>query len=101
MSTATLLAAVLVTGIGISQGPVNVAPKSFHAVETCTGACTATVNVEVSNDNVNFLTLGTITLNGTTTVQDGFASQAQWNYIRGNLTAISGVGAAVTLNAGM
>ena len=97
----TLLNAVTSIGAGSNFQPITSAPKTFQAVVTGTGSVSSTVAVQVSNDGTNFLTLGTITLSGTTTATDGFASQATWNYCRGNLTAISGTGAAVTLLMGI
>jgi len=93
----TLLNAVTGTGAGTAVVPVSGASRCFQATVVGTGTVTTTVNVEVSLDGTNFLVLGTITLSGTTTATDGFASFAQWPYVRGNATAISGTGAAVTL----
>lgn len=68
------------------------------------GAFSATIDIEVSNDGVNALDtpMGTITLSGTATTVNscGFASNASWLYVRGNVTAISGTGANVTLIMG-
>lgn len=73
---------------------------SFQASETGTGAITATVVIEVSNDNLQFLTMGTITLSGTNSTTDGFVSDAPWNYVRARMTSISGTGAAVVVTMG-
>lgn len=94
---ATLLSSVLVTGAGTSLGPVSGSERSYQASVTGSGTVTTTVLVQVSNDNVNWVTQGTITLTGTTTATDGYASMAQWEYVRGNVSAVSGTGAAVTL----
>ena len=96
----TLLNAVTTTGAGTNSQPIKDAPKTYQAIVTGTGSVSATVVVEVSNDGVNFLSLGTITLSGTTKAFDGFASQATWNYCRGNVTAIT-AGNAVTLLMGI
>ncbi|TXG77634.1 hypothetical protein E6Q11_02575 [Candidatus Dojkabacteria bacterium] len=96
----TLLSAVTGTGAGSAAGKAQNGMKTFQATVTGTGAVTATVLVEVSNNNVDFITLGTITLSGTTSSTDGFASEAPWAWYRGNVSAISGTGAAVTLIAG-
>lgn len=96
MSAVTLLNAVTTTGAGTGVGPSVSLNRTFQATVSGTGTVTATVNIEVSNDNTNYLTLGTITLSGTTSASDGFASQAVWTYVRGNVTAISGTGATVT-----
>lgn len=74
--------------------------RTYQASVAGTGAVTATVIVEGSNDGVNFLTLATITLSGTTSASDGFSSTANWPCVRARLTAISGTGAAVTVTMG-
>lgn len=96
-----LLSAVLVTGVGAAFTGVGPGPfgSSFQASVVGTGAVTATVDIEVSNDGTYWKALGTITLSGTTNntdflVLDKIAPYAQ---IRGNVTAVSGTGAAVTL----
>lgn len=103
-----LLNAVTATGAGASvtfdrpSGYGTTRSKAtFQGTVSGTGAVTATVLVEVSNNAVNWLTLGTITLSGTTTASDGFAADAPWVWVRGNVTAISGTGAAVTLIQGL
>lgn len=76
--------------------------RTFQATGfTTNGAGAATIKVQVSNDNSNWIDLATITLTLSTTVAtDGFASSAAWAFVRGNVTAISGTGAAVTLIMG-
>lgn len=71
--------------------------SAFQATVTGTGAVTATVEIEVSNDGVNAVdtVMGTITLSGTTSHSDGFTSEAPWKYVRANVTAISGTSASV------
>lgn len=71
----------------------------FQAYETGTGAITATVVIEASNDNTysSWVTLATITLSGTTAVSDGYATIANWPYVRAKCTAISGTSASVTV----
>lgn len=99
----TLLSAVTATGagrhVGFSQGRCT-----FQAVANgSSGAYSATVVVQVSNDATNWETLGTISLSGTATTadSDGFAADAPWLYVRGNVTAISGTGATATLTMGV
>lgn len=94
-----LLAGRTTTGNGLGieqQGSV----RTYHGVVRGTGVVSATVKVEVSNNNVDWLELGTITLSGTTRASDGFAADAPWRYARGNVTAISGTSAAVDLLVG-
>ena len=74
--------------------------QTYQATETCSGTCSATVQIEGSDDLVGWVTLGTITLSGTSPQSDGFASAAAWIYTRADLTAISGTSAAVTVTMG-
>jgi hypothetical protein len=54
--------------------------------------------IEVSNDGVNYITMGTITLTlGTSVTSDGFAVANSYEYYRANVSAISGTGANVTV----
>ena len=86
-------------GAGSTYGNAN---KALQATVTGTGAVTATVAIQVSMDNVNWLTAGTITLSGTTSASDGFVlSAAPWQYIRSNVTALTGTGASVTVLMGL
>ena len=80
------------------------APKaSIQATVSGTGAVSATVVIDVSNDGVNATATpaGTITLSGTTSYSDGFVTDSPWKYIRAHITAISGTGAAVSVNFGV
>jgi hypothetical protein len=79
--------------------PLTGAHHTFQATVSGTGAVTATVLIQCSNDGTNWLTLGTITLTGTTSATDGFASAAPWAFVRANVTARTGTGAAVTVEA--
>lgn len=92
----TLLNAVTSTGAGASVQP-SLPQRTFEAVVAGTGAVTATVLIQVSNDDTNWLTQSTITLSGTTSAADGVALEAPWAYVRGNVSAITGTSAAVTL----
>lgn len=86
--------AAVSTGASVEN---NGAHRTFQAIVDGTGAVSATVLVEVSNNNVDFLTLGTITLSGTDRSSDGFASSAPWRFVRGRVTAITGTSASVNL----
>ena len=76
---------------------------SFQATVSGTGAVTATVDIEVSNDGTNWCdtAAGTITLSGTTSATDGFTTTSPWKYVRANVTAISGTGATVSVKMGV
>lgn len=76
--------------------------KAFHAYLSGTGAVSATVKIEVSNlDPASYasswVTAATFTLSGTGVVTDGFTAEGPFGYWRANVTAISGTGAAVTV----
>lgn len=75
--------------------------RSFQSYIAGTGAVTATVLVEGSNDEVGWILMQTHTLSGTTTDVAGVPSSAQWEWVRARLTAISGTGAAVTVTMGV
>ena len=79
------------------------AAKTFQATgATTAGAGSATVQIEVSNDRVGWITAGTITLTlSTTAATDGFVMSAPWGHVRANVTAISGTGANVTVTMGV
>ena len=70
---------------------------TYQAVVTGTGAVSATVIIEMSNDGINAVATpaGTITLSGTAPQSDGFTTQAPWGYHRARITALTGTGAAV------
>ena len=72
---------------------------TFQGVVSGTGAVTATIVFDVSNDGINACTtsLGTITLSGTTVNSDGFTTSAPWKYVRARVTAISGTSAIVNV----
>ena len=79
------------------------AKTTVQAIVTGTGAVTATVVIDCSNDGVNACStpLGTITLSGTTSSSDGFTTDAPWKFIRARTTAISGSGATVVVLKGV
>jgi hypothetical protein len=91
------------TSVSSGNGVPKAAPKStFQAVLTGTGALTATVVIEGSNDGTNWVAtaLGTISLSGNDAVSDGFANDAPWKYVRARVTAITGTSATVTVLMG-
>lgn len=88
------------TGVGLIP---NVPHRTFHAsgtVSTSTGA--ATIKVQVSAGGAAYIDACTITLTlGTAATADGCAMAAGWPYVRGNVTAISGTNATVSLFMGL
>lgn len=83
--------------------------RTFQAVgRTTAGAGSVTIKVQatdVFNPTVDgqWIDLGTITLGALTTTDtsDGFATEAPWLWVRGNVTAIAGTGASVDLWMGV
>jgi hypothetical protein len=93
-----------VTSTTTGSGVYKDSPYStFQATVTGTGTVSATVVIDVSNDGTNWVatSLGTITLSGTTSSSDGFATTASWKYVRARVTAISGTGATVQVYMGV
>lgn len=93
---------VIVTGAGsflYKDSPYS----TFQATVSGTGAVSATVTIEYSNDGTNVCSTvaGTIALSGTTSNTDGFTSTAPWKYVRANVTAISGTDATVQVYMGV
>ena len=74
---------------------------TFQAVVEGSGAVTAAVAIDVSNDGENALALGTISLSGTTLATDGFAIDAPWPYVRARVTGITGTSAKATVTMGV
>lgn len=97
-----LLESVIATGAGASY-EVRTLHRTFQASgATSAGAGAATIAIEVSNDGSNWLTYDTISLTlSTTTATAGVEMDAQWSYVRGNVTAISGTDASVSLYMGV
>lgn len=70
--------------------------SSYTAVVIGTGAVSASVDIEASNDGVywNETPLGTIALTGTDSSVDGFATNgASYKYVRAVLSGLTGTGA--------
>ncbi|MCK5611366.1 hypothetical protein KAR91_56370 [Candidatus Pacearchaeota archaeon] len=87
--------------------PVAEVARTYQAKVVGTGAVTATVVIEGSNDtqavvaNKTWVLLGTITLSGTTSDTDGFGSVLPWQETRARITAVSGTDATVNVNMGV
>jgi hypothetical protein len=78
--------------------------RTFQATVTGTGAVTATVRIQVSNDKTTWIDSTTtphVALSGTTTATDGYNMNAKWAYVRAVLDAISGTGATVSVFMGV
>ncbi len=81
---------VVSTGDRISDKPLN---RTYQATVRGTGAVSATVLIEVTNETPNgteaWVLLGTISLSGTDIASAGFPSQTAWRHARARCTAIS------------
>ena len=101
VKTHTLLSVKTDTGAGDVIEPIA-SKRTFQLTGfTSAGAGTADVDVEVSNDGINFKSIDTLSLTlGTTVTSDLFTSDAPWKHVRGNVTTISGTDAEVTLTLG-
>ena len=99
VTVTTLLDAVTTVSAGTAVGslPSN---KTFQAFVTGTGALTATVLIEGSLNGVDWYTVATLSLSGTTRATAGNASNTPWALVRANVTARTGTGAAVTAYVG-
>lgn len=100
-----LLIQVAATGAGTSVRGIGAqaASNTYQVTGTTTsGSGSAIVNIEGSNDGVNWDVIGTITLTLSTTSSSGsFSSMDRYSRIRGNVTTLSGTGAQVSATAGL
>jgi hypothetical protein len=94
-----ILTAATAPAIGAAIYPKS-ADRVFQATVTGTGSVGATVIIEGSANDTDYLPLGTITLSGTGSATGGFPSAAKWLSVRAHLTTISGTGAAITVVMG-
>lgn len=108
MSSVQILTSATATGSGEKHSPrcIN---RTFQGMGTTSaGAGAATILIEASDKaspvestNVDWITLGTITLTlGTTQTNDGFVSYASWRWIRARVSAISGTDGTVNVYLG-
>jgi hypothetical protein len=101
-----LLDSVSATGAGNKVPLIKKGDSSatFQATANGTsGDVTATADIEVSNNETDWISMATISLSASAPVadSDGFASNASWAFVRANLTAITGIDARVTVVMGV
>lgn len=89
MSSTTLISAKTTTGAG-DWVPVRAIRDKRTFQVTVSG--TATVAIEGSNDGVN-----PVTLQSGIVASAGFEDDAPWNYVRANVTSVSGGGSATVV----
>lgn len=96
----TLVSGTVAT-IGVGIQPL-VIERQFQAVgSTTVSTGSATILVQASQDNVNWVLLDTLSLVlGTAITSDTFYVSSPWKYVRGNLSAITGTGASASLYMG-
>lgn len=98
----TAVASAVTTVSDATAVQLRAGVKSWQARVVGTGAVTATVEIQFSNDGTNWMshTDYTLTLSGTTSDVDAFTEEDAYAYHRASVTAISGTGAAVTVTVG-
>lgn len=100
MSTQTLISGTA-TATGSAMLASQRQARTFQATVSGTGAVTATLVLDVSNDpNDGWIPALTFTLSGTTTTTDGASLAPVWPYIRGRITGITGTAAVAKLTIG-
>jgi hypothetical protein len=99
--TQSLLQGATTTGGGMKY-PSYAGMKTYQASGTTSaGTGSAVINVEGSNDGASWDVIGTITLTlGTPSTSDSFSSNDRYQYVRGNVTALTGTSATVNLTQG-
>lgn len=88
--TGTMSAAGTSTQYLMPRGPATFSGVSVTTSTGANGVIVGACTVQVSNDNVNWLALGTLTSTGSgTAAPDGFASVVPWAYARFNVTTLT------------
>ncbi len=72
--------------------------RSIQAVLSGSGSVDAVVEVQGSNDGVNYETLATISLSGTDSDHDACVLDSPWEWIQAELTSINGTDAVCTVS---
>lgn len=91
-------------GLGPIKTPIGPNRTYFISAVASAGANgTATVDIEASNDNKDWLRLGTITFSsiGDITEKDGFSSYTAWKFLRAKVKAITGTGMTINGSYGV
>jgi hypothetical protein len=102
LSSVNILSAATATGAGTAHTPRS-NYKTFVATGTTgSGTGAATIDIEASLDNSNWVVLDTLSLGSlATTVSSDWGYDANaWRYVRAKVTAISGTGASVNVYMG-
>lgn len=89
---------------GVPEGTtITSVTNAYTAIMSANATATSTSPRQGNLYANNWCTtaLGTITLTGTDTASDGFATASSWRYVKAVVSAISGVGARVSVNMGV
>ncbi len=79
--------------VTVTGSPVRLGSKrSYQGTATGTGAVTATIIVEGSNDGITYETIMTFTLSDTTIAHAAAQADSNWFWTRARVTAITGTG---------
>ena len=101
MSTLSLLSTLATATGTVFQMGSPVLPV-YQASITGTGTCTATVDIEGSNDgNVWSPQVTPISLVGSGSDVDAFQAVSAWPFVRAGVSTITGTGARVIVTAGL
>lgn len=102
VTTVAILSAATATGAGSTFEPNGNGDRTFQLTGiTSAGAGATAVDIEVSNDGANFVSIGRLSLIlGTSVTQALMITKAPWRYVRANVISISGTNAVVTLTMG-
>lgn len=74
---------------------------SFQAILTGTGALTADIRIEGSNNGIHWIELMSFAMSGNASVTDGGVTDASWAWVRARIESISGTGASATVIRGI
>lgn len=102
MATITQLLNNATAGVTGNAASISADKATFQVTgKTTSGTGAASFTIQCSNDKVNWLTLGALSLTlGTAETSEGFTSDAPWGYFRARLDSISGTGASVNAYMG-
>lgn len=95
-SVVTLLDGATAVGVGSEALPQDNNCTFQGKARTTSGAGSASIDIEVSNDGTVWQKAGTLTMTITAAgldFSDGFVLNASWKKVRAKLTALTGTGA--------
>lgn len=98
MSNPLLSAATANGSIGSTVQAQFINKMSIQSYVTGTGSVSATVVVEGSNNESDWVPITTLTMSGTNRASDGGVLETFFQQIRARVTAISGTSASVTVD---